>query len=46
MLVSTVVHTVRQHLKSRDERESDETANNCEMEQAGLTHRITSFRRC
>ena len=44
MLVSTVVHAVRQHLKSRDERESDETANNCEMEQAGLGHQITSLR--
>src|SRR5438093_5597917 len=44
MLVSAVVEAVRQHFQRCDQRERDQTANNCEMEQAGLGHRITSSR--
>src|SRR5262249_22754514 len=44
MLLSPFVHAVRQKLKRRDQRERDQTADNCEVVQAGLAHRITSFR--
>ena len=44
MLLSPFVHAVRQKLKRRDQREQDQTADNSEVIQAGLAHRITSFR--
>ena len=44
MLVSAVVHAVGQELKRGDQRERDQTANNCEVVETGLGHRITSFR--
>ena len=44
MLVSPLVHAVRHELKRRDQSEQDQTANHCEVIQAGLGHRITSFR--
>jgi hypothetical protein len=45
MLLSPFVHAVRQKLKRRDQREQDQTADNSEVVQAGLAHRITSLLR-
>ena len=44
MLVGAVVHAVRQGCECRRQGEHDETEDNCELEQAGFGHRITSLR--
>ena len=43
MLVSAVVHAGRKHLEGREQHEHDQTADNREMEQTGLGHKLTSF---